>query len=279
MKTKIAHSDIMTRLSDIKKIKILREENPSLDNKPFYEVEPMRDLASLSLSSTTRNTCRNLIEEQNESNTLRSHNLEPRHRVILWGPPGNGKATLAESLAYEMKVPFFVVRYDTLIAEHPGKTMSQIFRLLFQLQNQRCVVLFGDLGIHEEIKQVINSLSSSFFLDNIGSNIVIVIATSRPEIIDNVIWNKFEIKLELPPPNEEYFDRWLLKIEKANHHPSPNTIECYKKASFAELNQVELRLQRAKLLNHQFNSRDILVKASDFMNKKYDSKRGEKAGL
>lgn len=56
----------------------------------LYEVEPRRTLESLFLEVSALEACRELVEEQHRKDVLRSYGLEPRHRVLLSGPPGNG---------------------------------------------------------------------------------------------------------------------------------------------------------------------------------------------
>ena len=56
----------------------------------LYEIEPRRALDALFLDAASLAACRELVEEQHRKDILRSYGLEPRNRVLLSGPPGNG---------------------------------------------------------------------------------------------------------------------------------------------------------------------------------------------
>lgn len=187
----------------------------------LYEVNPSRRLEELILPDIVTSACRELVEEQHRSDLLRSHNLEPRHRLLLAGPPGNGKTSLAEVLAAELAVPLKIVRYEAVIASFLGETATRLARLFEQIRTRRCVLFFDEfdvLGkergdIHEtgEIKRVVSSLLLQ--VDALPSHVVVVTATNHPELLDRAVWRRFQLRLELTPPTPTNIEEWFRRFE------------------------------------------------------------------
>lgn len=160
---------------------------------------------------------RDLIEEQHQADVLRANSLDPRHRVMLAGPPGNGKTTLAEAIAHGLGVPFFTIRYDAVIDSYLGETAARLKRVFDFARSTPCVLFldeFDALGkergdVHEtgEIKRVVSSLLLQ--MDDLPSYTVIVCASNHPELLDRAVWRRFQLRLELPMPNRADFRRWL----------------------------------------------------------------------
>jgi hypothetical protein len=62
------------------------------------EIEPGRKLTDLVLPEAVRQICADFVEEQSRAELLRSHGLEPRHRVLLIGPPATVRPRLPKPL-------------------------------------------------------------------------------------------------------------------------------------------------------------------------------------
>ena len=237
---------------------LTRRNGPGTDL--FHETSPERRLGDLVLPASVANAGRELIEEFRRADLLRAHNLEPRHRVLLTGPPGNGKTSLAEALATELAVPLFAVRYESVIASYLGETAVRLSRLFDEVRTRRCLLFFDEFDvvgkergdIHEtgEIKRVVSSLLLQ--IDDLPSHVVVVTATNHPELLDRAVWRRFQLRLDLPAPSPTLATEWFCRFEKrlgVNFGYKPATMaKRLQGLSFSELEQFSLDVQRQYVL-------------------------------
>lgn len=182
-----------------------------------FEVIPNRSLGDLFLPEPVSQACRELIDEHSRREILRSYSLSPRHRILLVGPPGNGKTSLAEALSHALMVPFLVVRYDGLIASFLGETAMRLRKLFDFVRSRSCVLFFDEfdtLGkergdVHEtgEVKRVVSSLLLQ--IDSLPAHVVVITATNHPELLDRAVWRRFQLRMELPPPTKAQVEKYL----------------------------------------------------------------------
>lgn len=260
------HYALAERLSDLLEANITQVANypkrtDSNLQDAYHVVTPRKMLDDLVLPTTIRNACLEIIEEHHRRDLLRSYNLEPRHKILLSGPPGNGKTSLAEAMAYELLVPLFVVRYEGIIGSYLGETAKQLDRLFEQVKSQRCVLFLdefdaigkerGDPNEVGEIKRVVNSLLMQ--IDMMPSHVVVIGATNHSDMLDKAAWRRFQSRLVLPKPTSTGIKSWLDTFEERVGHGFGITTKALslklKDYSFAEVEDFALDVQRRYVLS------------------------------
>lgn len=156
-----------------------------------HEVVPQRRLSELSLAPNVIASISELLEEQHRSELLKTHNLAPRHKVLLAGPPGNGKTSIAEAIASEVMLPLYVVRYEGIVSSFLGETASRLDELFEFVRTRRCVVFFDEFDTiakeradeHEtgEIKRVVSTLLLQ--IDRLPPHVIVICATNQALLI------------------------------------------------------------------------------------------------
>ena len=260
------HGILASQLADA----LTRRKNPGSSVSPlsrpqesaglYYETEPTRRMTELVLPTAVRQATNDLIEEHHRRDLLRSHGIEPRHRILLEGPPGSGKTTLAETIATEIAVPLLTVRYEALIGSFLGETASRLDVLFSAVRIRPCVLFFDEFDVvgkergdvHEtgEIKRVVSSLLLQ--VDQLPSHVVVVAATNHGELLDRAAWRRFQVRVALPLPTEKQRAEWLKQFEEragfSLMHSHANIAKNLGTMSFAELELFALDVQRRYVL-------------------------------
>ncbi len=265
------HTVLASKIEDllnVAKKPILREvensptliRNGNSESTLFLEKTPQKRLDHLVLPDNVRKICNELIEEQNRAELLQSYGLEPRNKMLLIGPPGNGKTSLAEAIAESLMLPLLTVRYESIIGSYLGETATRLSKLIDYAKTRQCVLFFDEfetLGkergdIHEtgEIKRVVSSLL--MHIDSLPSYVIVIAATNHESLLDKAAWRRFQVRLEIPKPtraNLEYFFKMFEKERAFKFGLQPSTLA--KKAlgvSYAEAEELALTIYRQYVL-------------------------------
>ncbi|MFC8386907.1 ATP-dependent zinc metalloprotease FtsH [Nocardia sp. NPDC057272] len=149
--------------------------------------------------------------------------------VLLYGPPGTGKTLLARAVAGEAGVPFFTISGSDFVEMFVGVGASRVRDLFEQAkQNSPCIIFVDEIdavgrqrgaglgGGHDEREQTLNQLLVE--MDGFGdrSNIILIAATNRPDILDPALLRPGRFDRQIPVGNPDLAGRRaILRVHSA----------------------------------------------------------------
>lgn len=145
---------------------------------------------------------------------LVKYGIQPIHKVLLYGPPGNGKTVACHWLASKIGVDLYLVRSEAVVGSYMGTTAVNVRSTMDWLAKQpAAVVLFDEIDslfpAREESQGVfsreISSAMTTFWqiLDRWTGPHLFCFATNMPGKLDDALISRFELRMEFGPPTAE----------------------------------------------------------------------------
>ena len=150
--------------------------------------------------------------------------------VLLVGAPGTGKTLMAKAVAGEAGVPFFSISGSDFVEMFVGVGASRVRDLFEQAKkHQPCIIFIDEIdavgrqrgaglgGGHDEREQTLNQLLVEMDGFDENTNIIIIAATNRPDILDTALLRpgRFDRQIAVSPPDIKGREE-ILKVHSKN---------------------------------------------------------------
>uniref|UniRef100_A0A336L5T3 Splicing factor YJU2 n=1 Tax=Culicoides sonorensis TaxID=179676 RepID=A0A336L5T3_CULSO len=189
--------------------------------------------------------------------------LCPPRGILLYGPPGCAKTTIAQCIASETKMTFYATSAAEIYSPYVGKAEKFIVKLFNQARISAPSIIFLDeidslVGNRNKSKsndvqsRILSTLLTE--MDGIGGSrqstaqtmsrqILVIAATNRPDMIDDALMRpgRFDKLIHVPAPDEKGRLAILNKIKE--RIPFGKSVDCMKLAQDTE------RFSGADLIN------------------------------
>jgi AAA+ superfamily predicted ATPase len=146
---------------------------------------------------------------------LAKYGIQPIQKVLMYGPPGNGKTTACQWLASKIGVEMYLVRSDAMVGSYLGTTANNIRETTNWLEKSAgpSVVLFDEVETLFQSRRdadgtfgrELASAMTTFWqiLDRWTGPQLFCFATNMPQKLDDALISRFELKMEFGPPTRE----------------------------------------------------------------------------
>ncbi len=169
---------------------------------------PSIDDSSLVLNKDTKIEIQDFIRCYINRDKLIAAGIDEGSSLLLYGPPGCGKTTLAKYISSQTGLPLITVRLDGLISSLLGSTAKNIRKVFDFASRQECILFLDEFDVIAkvrddknetgELKRVVNSLIQN--IDVFSRSNIIIAATNHHELLDPAIWRRFNRVLAVEKP-------------------------------------------------------------------------------
>ena len=185
---------------------------------------PQIDAAQIVLNKYTQEAIYGFIESYNRRDILLKSGLGASNSLLLYGPPGCGKTTVAQYISSITGLPLITARLDGLVSSLLGSTAKNIRKIFDYASKRECILFLDEFDVVAklrddknelgELKRVVNSLIQN--IDSFNEDSILIAATNHQELLDPAIWRRFTTVITLEMPKKEEISQLLHVILVGN---------------------------------------------------------------
>jgi AAA+ superfamily predicted ATPase len=172
------------------------------------------------LSKYSQDAIYSFIESYKRRDALLKSGLDASNSLLLYGPPGCGKTTVAQYISSITGLPLVTARLDGLVSSLLGSTAKNIRKIFDYASKRECILFLDEFDVIAklrddknelgELKRVVNSLIQN--IDAFSNDSILIAATNHHELLDPAIWRRFTTIVTLEKPQKAEIGRLLQNL-------------------------------------------------------------------
>jgi|SRR6185436_6962734 len=181
------------------------------------------------MNDDLKQTVDELIQEWKCIDEFKLHNLPVRSKILLHGPTGNGKTTIAREIARLSERDFIEMNTEEITCSTIGTTAANISKLLNEIKIP-CVLFWDEIdslgatriddikhAADQENNRTINSILVN--IERMSDKVVLIGATNRKMALDSALLRRFDEMIEIKAPS--YEEMVAYRDNLGNHYNIP----------------------------------------------------------
>lgn len=186
-------------------------------------IQPLKDLV---LTKEQENEVEKIVKAIQYRDYLNKIGLYDIGKILMVGPPGTGKTSVARAMSERLAIPFVEVKLSMITDQYLGETAKNIDRVFALAKRLNPCILFIDefdfvaktrtSDEHAALKRAVNTLLKA--IDDVSltrDGVLLMAATNHPRMLDSAAWRRFDEIMNFPLPDEEMRKRILDIITKS----------------------------------------------------------------
>lgn len=172
-----------------------------------------------------------ILAEHEHAESLSEHLITPSNRLLIHGPSGTGKTSIAKKIARDLGRPLLIPGRQ-IVASYLGESQRNFDAMLNEAKNQQCILLLDEFdsiggtrdqrgkrtGAEESSRQLTNAILIG--LESVPSHVVVICCTNLISVLDEALFRRFDAIIELPHPSPHVLREFAHTLAAAYQCPT-----------------------------------------------------------